>query len=426
MKAHKMNKWQAMGLVAALCSSMSGVTWAQAQPSALSAATSAAAPAQAISLEEYLRLVVQNQRGLAADRLQIDLAKADSRTASAFPNPSVHYSNKRGEREWGVEQPLPIFGQRGMRIENARKGEATAAANVDLAAAGSMNDAAHVFNELLVAQQRLAVWLHAQEELNKAAFIVRGQIEAGTRSRYDGARLNLQQAQMSMQVSKAQAALKDSASRVAAMADLPQWQARVVGTLKADATHAPGAYGSLWDQAQTRLPMVRAAQAALDQARQKIRLEEREALPTPTIGVARIRNGVDGSFNQVGIQVEIPLFDRKKGAIDRAKVEADQAELRRDAALLAAQSELQRALEQLRIRRSAVLDYEKVGLAQISPLHQMAQDGYKLGKGTILELVDALASINEHRLEHLELVKDMLDAEWEVRVASGDLPQVRP
>ena len=43
-----------------------------------------------------------------------------------------------------------------------------------------------------------------------------------------------------------------------------------------------------------------------------------------------------------------------------------------------------------------------------------------------LELIDALGSITEHRLEHLELVKDMLDAEWEVRQASGDLPQVQP
>ena len=62
----------------------------------------------------------------------------------------------------------------------------------------------------------------------------------------------------------------------------------------------------------------------------------------------------------------------------------------------------------------------------LTGLHQMAQDAYRLGKGTILELIDALGSINEHRLEHLELVKDMLDAEWEVRLASCDLPQVRP
>ena len=313
-----------------------------------------------------------------------------------------------------------------MRIENARLGEKAAAANADVAVAVTMSDAAHAFNELLVAQQRYQVWLAARDELEKAGNIVKGQIEAGTRSRYDGARLNLQQAQMSMQVSKAQAALRDAASRVASIAALPQWQVRVEGSLQATDIRKAASYEQLWNQAQTQLPSLRAAQAELDRSRQKIKLEQREALPTPSFGLARIRNSVDGSFNQVGVSVEIPLFDRRQGPIERAKVEADQAELRRDAVVLAAQSELQRALQQLSLRRTAVRDYEKEGLAQIAPLHQMAQDAYKLGKGTILELIDALGSITEHRLEHLELVKDMLDAEWEVRQASGDLPQVQP
>lgn len=385
-----------------------------------------AAPQNPVSLEEYLRLVIRNQPGLAADKLQLNLARADSKTAAAFANPSVHYVQKRGEKEWGIEQPLPLFGQRAMRMENAQKAEISAAENVNVAVATTLSEAAHAFNELLVAQQRLAVWQGAQDELGKAGRIVKGQIEAGTRSRYDGARLNLQQAQMSMQVSKAQAELKDAAARVAATAALPQWSARVAGSLQADSSAMGSGYQTLWEQAQLRLPTLRAAQAELEQARKKIQLEEREALPTPTVGLARIRNRYDGSYNQIGVNVEIPLFDRHQGAIERAKVEADQAELRRDAALLAAQSELQRALDQLQIRRSAVIDYEKQGLAQIAPLHQMAQDAYKLGQGTILELIDALGSINEHRLEHLELVKEMLNAEWEVRLFSGNLPDTAP
>ncbi|MEX8193123.1 TolC family protein [Comamonas guangdongensis] len=425
MKALRMNKWHSLAVAAALCCAVCSPGHA-ADGAEAAAVGHVAAPAQPVSLQEYLRIVVQNQPALAADRMQIGLAKADSRTASAFPNPAVHYSSKRGEKEWGVEQPIPIFGQRGMRMENARLGEHAALANADVAVAVTMSDAAHAFNELLVAQQRYLLWQAARDELDKAGRIVKGQIEAGTRSRYDGARLSLQQAQMAMQVSKAQAALQDSAARVAGIAAMPQWQVRVAGSLQAADTRLQPGYDQLWNSAQTRLPALRAAQAELERARQKIKLEQREALPTPTVGVARVRNSVDGNFNQLGVNVEIPLFDRRQGAIDRAKVEADQAELRRDAAMLAAQSELQRALQQLALRRSAVQDYEKEGLAQIAPLHQMAQDAYKLGKGTILELIDALGSINEHRLEHLELVKDMLDAEWEVRLASGDLPQLQP
>lgn len=433
MRAVKMIKWQPLALAAALgC----GLAWGQSGAEGTAAGVPAAgapvagtrvpAPAQPVTLEEYLRLVVQNQPSLAAERLQIGLAQADSRAAAAFPNPAIHYSHKRGEKEWGIEQPLPIFGQRGMRIENARRAEVAAAANVEVAEAVSMSDAAHAFNELLVAQQRYKVWQAAQHEMDKAELIVKGQIEAGTRSRYDGARLNLQQAQMSMQVSKAQAELLDAMSRAAAIAALPHWQARVAGSLQASDEAVLPRYGQLWDMAQQRLPSLRATQAELDRARHRIALEQREALPTPTVGIARIRNSFDGNYNQIGVNVEIPLFDRRQGQIDRAKVEAEQAELRRDAAVLAAQGELQRAMQDLALRRNAVQNYEKEGLAQIAPLHQMAQDAYKLGQGGILELIDALASITEHRLEHLELVKDMLDAEWEVRLASGNLPQLRP
>jgi len=96
--------------------------------------------------------------------------------------------------------------------------------------------------------------------------------------------------------------------------------------------------------------------------------------------------------------------------------------VRSQVALIEARTELQRAIKQLKLRRDAVRAYEKQGLAQIAPLNQMAQDAYKLGQGSILELIDSLGSINEHRLEHLDLVKEMMLAEWQVRVASGDLP----
>ena len=79
---------------------------------------------------------------------------------------------------------------------------------------------------------------------------------------------------MSMQVSKAQAELKDAASRVAATAALPQWSARAAGSLQADSSSMRPGYQTLWDQAQMRLPTLRAAQAELDQAQQKIKLEE--------------------------------------------------------------------------------------------------------------------------------------------------------
>ena len=59
-----------------------------------------AAPQQPVGMQEYLQMVVRNQPQLAAQRLQIGIAQADSRTAAAFPNPSASYSSKPGEKQW--------------------------------------------------------------------------------------------------------------------------------------------------------------------------------------------------------------------------------------------------------------------------------------------------------------------------------------
>jgi cobalt-zinc-cadmium efflux system outer membrane protein len=410
------------------------VSHGPAQPSGLAlnamavdgAASKVVAPTQAITLDEYLRLVLQNNPQLQAERLQVDAARADSKTAAAFPNPSASFYRKPGERGWGIDQPLPIFGQRGLRKENARRAEVTAAAQVDVTLSGAMDEAAGAFIELLMAQQRLAMWQEAQQKFVKAGHVVKGQMDAGTRSRYDGARISLQQAQMDMQVGKAQAELKEASARAAAAAAIPSWAPKATGSLKPASNDMLPSYSVLWDQAQQRLPAVRAAQAELDQARQKVQLQRREALPTPSISLSRVRTAFDGNYNVVGVSVELPLFDRKQGAIERAQVEEQQAELKREATLLSAQADLQRAVDQLALRRTSVINYEREGLVQIAPLEQMAEDAYRLGRGSILELIDAMSSITSHRMEYLDLVKEMLEAEWNVRVASGNLPQLRP
>ena len=220
--------------------------------------------------------------------------------------------------------------------------------------ATTLNDAATAFIDLLMTQQRLKVWQEAQEALNSAGNIVRGQIEAGARSRYDGARLSLQQAQMAMQVSQAQSDWQDAASHAAALAALPQWAPRATGSLQAVPVAQLLHEQELWEAARLRLPALVAAQAELDQLRHKVELERREALPTPSISVARVRNRLDGNYNQIGVSVELPLFDRREGPIARAQVEAEQAQLRYDAALIEARTELQRAIRQLKLRRDAV------------------------------------------------------------------------
>ena len=378
----------------------------------------AVAPAHAVTLAEYLDLVRRGSLSLRAEQMRVQAARAELRTASAFPNPSVSYTRKRGERESGIEQPLPIFGQRGLRMQGAELGIAAAAAQADAAYSEAAREAAREFVALLVAQERHARREAASKDLDAAAAIVRGQVEAGARSRYDLARIEVQQAEMAMQVAQSQAALDEAASKVAAAAALPQWQPRAVGSLQP----APQStdFEALWAVAQDRLPAVRAALAEQAHAEKLVDVERREALPTPSVSLGRVHND-DGRSNVVGVSVEIPLFDRREGEIAKAVAQREEAQLRRQAALAAAQSELRRATSQLAQRRQLAERYAAQGLNRLADLKRMAQDAYQLGQGSVLELIDSIDSVAEKQIGYLDLVEEVLQAELDVRSAAGDL-----
>ncbi len=400
--------------------------YAQQQAPLPGAAPAASVASASITLNEYLQLVARNSAQIKADRTRVAAAQADTTTAQTWPNPTVSVSKQRLEKDLSIQQPLPIFGQLRQRVATARQAEDVAAAQVDSNVLDALSDAATAFNEALVAQRRVELWQAARSDLQAAARIVKGQIEAGARSPYDGARIALQVAQMDVQLRKAQAAHQDAASKMAALASLPRWQPVALGSLKPLPARSAGADDALWEQARSRLPALKAAAAELEQSHQQIALQQREAIPTPALSYTRVNHRQDGRYGIVGVSIDIPLFDRKQGAIDKARADEMQAQYKLEAAEVTAQAELLRSLQQLRLANEALASFETEALSQLDQLHRMAQDSYQLGKSNVLEMIDVLDSLRERRMDHLDLVKDMLDAQWRVRVASGDIPVVQP
>ncbi len=376
------------------------------------------------TLEEFLELVRWRSPALAVERTRVDAARADRLTAGALPNPTVsgrHQPGRRGEpgeRELAIEQPLPVFGQRGYRIRHAELGIGAAQAQVAQGTADVLRDAAQAYVALQVAQARETRWREALGDVEAAECIVAGQVEAGARSRYERTRVEVERAALSAQAEAMQAARAQAASRLAALAGAPGWQPRAEGVPRLPA--APPPAGLLWADAQERLPAVRAARAEEAQARQRIELERREAWPVPVVGVGRLRDA-DGRHTVLGVSVTVPLFDRNEGPIARARAEADGQRLRRDAVVRAAETELLRAADQFQRRRALADRYAQQALAPLPELRRMAQDAYTLGRGGILEFIDALQAVAERQTTYLDLLEDALQAELDLRAATGAL-----
>lgn len=387
------------------------------------AASNAALPSS-LGLVEFLSLVRSHHPTLRAMPLIQGMEQADVRTAGTWANPSVHYSHKPDEKEWGIEQPLPIFGQIGMRTEAARLAAATGQAERAVETQELLSQAALRFAELLTAQQKLAAKQQAMQHLEQAAKVVLGQVELGARSKYDGARVELQRAQVQAQLEQQESETLAAQAALAEMLAQPQWTPKAIGNLSpAKAAQPEPTLDSMWQQASTRLPQLQAAHAKVTQTEQLVRQQAREALPTPTVSVARIRNRPDGDrYNQVGVSVELPLFDRKQGAIDRARLEYTQAQLEEDTAQQLARQRLQQAYTQRNLVRKTLSSFESRGLSQLDPLRQMAQDSYRLGQSSILEWLDAMESVADHQQQYLDLSLRAWQADWELNTARGQLP----
>jgi cobalt-zinc-cadmium efflux system outer membrane protein len=378
---------------------------------------------EAIGLPAFLELVRWNSPALRTERLRVDAARADLVTAGTLPNPLLSTSRQpgirgeSGERQVAVEQPLPIFGQRGLRVENARLGIAAARDQVAVGVAGVLREAGRGFVALQVAQERERRLHEAQRDLEAAARIVRAQVKAGVRSRYERTRIEVEQAGMASRAEESRARTADAASRLAAAVGAPGWRPEAVGLPALPAPQPDVA--ALWQDAQARLPELRSARSEEALARQRIEVERREAWPVPAVGVGRLRDA-EGRHTIVGVSVTIPLFDRNQGPIARARVEAEARRLQRDAVALAAEAELRRAADQFQRRRALAARYEAEGLARVPELRRMAEDFYTLGNGGILEFIDAIQAVAERRIAWLDLVEGAMVAELDLRMAAGD------
>lgn len=372
----------------------------------------------AVTLPQLLDLVKKLSPALQAERLKVDMAQADVTTARTPPNPRVAYTHQRYQNETSISQDLPIL-QYGANVDSAKSGVEVARAQLRLTYAAAMQDAARDFMALLISQEREVRWQDAKTDLDSALRIVRGQVEAGARSQYDLTRLDVERATLDAQLAQARANTREAAAHLAADVGAPAWRPRAAGSIVSHFDQVDTE--ALWKQAQDRLPNLRAAKADQDYAEKQLTAEQRQAWPVPTVMVGRLNYDGQPSGTELGVSVAVPLFDRNQGPIDRAQAQAQGTRLRSQATLVAAESELRRAAEQLNQREQLALNFEKDGLAMIPRLRQMAQDSYTLGKGSILDLVDAIQAVAEKKNAYLDLLQDVMQAEVDLRIATGEL-----
>ena len=317
------------------------------------------------------------------------------------------------------DQPLLIFRQRQARLGAADLNVAAEQARVAQALSQRRLQVRQAFATLLSRQQQLSVIQDSLADLQRVQDVVRGRAEAGERSDYDVARIEIETERVRVEMMNAEADVDDAAGQMATLLGFPGWSPRATGTLDPSAD-VPTDVEALWATAQQRRPSLVAIRQQQAAARGGLFLAQRERLPVPAFSAGtQMTQSVTGTSTFLGFSMPLPFFDRGQGAIAKADAQIRAQDLALEAELAEAHADIERATTVLAKRRAALSELETRVVERVPTLRRMSEDAYREGGADILELLDAMRSVKDIQIAHVQQLESAKLAEEAVVSVAG-------
>jgi cobalt-zinc-cadmium efflux system outer membrane protein len=383
---------------------------------------------QTVTLDQVLRIVEKSPRVAVSER-EADIARAERAQAGALANPtlSLGRSNPSGgertvfdansQQQATVELPVPIFGQRGARVRAADLEIDRAQSQLRLTLSETKRLAGLEFIRLATAQESLNARRTALADVERIRGLVAGRQASGMASRYDLARADAERALADLGLQKARNELNEHSAALAALVDAPGWRPQ-------PATGPEQVVAQLGD-AETDFaanPALRVARDETAAAAARIEVARRERYPVPALQLGRTwTSGPFGAANFFGVTSEIPILDTRRGLEDKAIAEHGAARERERATTSTVRSEYEKQREALRVRKDALARFERDVFERQASFLEMAETAYRLGRGTLFELLDARRTQLEATLARAELIGAIAETQLELRALSGSL-----
>lgn len=390
-----------------------------------------------VPLARLLRHAMREAPAIAVARAQMQLAdEAFGAADPLLPNPTI--SAAAGPRfgqggatdadvEVSLEVPVEIAGQRPARFDVARAERHTREQALQQAR-WEVHQRVHAgYRMAILARERATLARRIARFRRELVEIARRRVDAGESAPLE---LRLAEAEAAQAEQRAIAALQSYRRACLALAEVAGWSARrppePLGAPEA-ALRAPP-LERLLELARAHDPVLGVRRAAVDAARARLALADREAWPTPSLGARYEREGAPGGIAQDSVlavvTVPIPAFERNQAERARSAAELDVATAEHEAriAVLAARLEGLRTAVDAAVARVAA--YGDDILPRFAETLQQLRRAFELGEIDVLQLSVALERFLSIQLEALDAYADYanavaaLEAEVGVEIAS--------
>jgi len=412
-------------------------------PAAAAAQTPAAppAPVSRISMADAVRLALERNHQLRAQRLNVDLSRADEVTAALKPNPVLTSTNENFplfapsqlfsadnflNNQNFVESVTYLFergGKRRNRTEVARDSTDVAAKTAFDAERQLRFDTEQAFINVLLAKSSLDLANEDLKNFSNVLEIDRERLRAGDLAEADFYKISLQKLQFEQDASTAQIALVQAkaALRQNVGFDSLSDQFEVDGDLAY--TKYNTTLDDLVREALATRPDLLAAQSGVKLAQDTQSLELSKRARDIVGGVEYDRAG---PLSAVGfsLSVDLPFHDRNQGNIAHSKVAFAQASEMEAHVTSTVRTEVDTAFAAMQTAERILVLYQSGYLDQAKQSLDITTYVYQHGNGTLLDLLDAERTYRSTQLAYRQALAAYMTSVQQVNLAVGK--QVMP
>ena len=369
--------------------------------------------AQPLSLRAALqRALAANPRLSAAER-DIGIASGHRIQAGAWANPELSYEQdnsfgsgpyrgtRSAESTLQISQLVELFGKRDARIAVGRAGVESAVIQRKAVRLEVLSETAIAFLTVLGAQRRIHILDRQIAAIDRLTPLLQRRVDAGASSPAEIGRAEVAAALVKADRERFRATLASARRDLAVlMGDTAPKFSAVSGRL--DAVGRPPAFRAVIAAIDAN---PRLARWTAVYARRNAELLVARLKPYPDVRVSagwRHHNDTGSDAVRLGISIPIPVFDQNRGNIlaaqeNLAKVRAEREASRKALIVIAgrAYDSLQGSLRELSVLRATAIPKSRAAAEAIS-------EGYGQGRFTLLEVLDAQASVTRARLREQE------------------------
>ncbi|MCX7930639.1 MAG: TolC family protein [Chlorobi bacterium] len=400
-----------------------------------SVATAVALMAQPLDLKTALQLAKQRHPLLQNARYIVPLARADSLSASVFPNPTVEmqyiqnpaqlgtpggFGASNGQWQLGVVQTVDVAGQRRSRIEYSTRALAAAAESYQSFLQQVLVETALRWIDVWSAERNLAIAHHALLSADSLVAVNRVRLRSQAIVAADVWRAEILSSQYHIQYLQLEQQLRTAR----------RWLQYALAT-QDSLWVGPSELGlpveelplSEWiERAYVRRAEYRLAEAVVSAAEANVSVQDALAISNPDIGVAAMQQ-VGVPFIGITVGWALPLLNRNQGERQKARVAVEQAWADRDRLRNQIATEVTVAYETYLTARQA-LDQARTVLAKASDVLQTVQMAYLKGATPIVDLLEAQRSWYETQRSYYDALADYWRSAVALLAASGQLSHI--